>query len=106
MEQYDVFPSEGEVNKVERKLVVKTQIGEIIAYESLDLEHPGIGLAFKPDGSNTEIDLAYAEVKQSDYDKDNDNVHVYVYEDCHTDEHTRKFLISKTETINALYGEV
>ena len=91
---------------MEKKIEVKTNAGTICARESEDPGAPGIYLYFVPKGSDVEIDLACAEVKEDDeYRHDGEtaeDIALYIYEDIRTVCCTERIDYKRSDVVDAL----
>lgn len=107
-----LFPYMDSYGGVSRKFSVDTQAGKLVA-SSCGCESDGIALTLVPDGMETEIDLAYAEVKHKELcegvsdcfptsSATPDDVCVYTYDNPYSEDYQHSFVIRKRDVKEAL----
>lgn len=74
------------MNENSEKLVVHTPYGDLVAYPSIDLEHPGIYIDLVAPGTNAGISIASVEYS----DENRDGISTKVWKDALSEDYTDK----------------
>ena len=109
-ERNAVSTLEKEDERKEKCIEAKTTAGKIKAYTSTDPGSPGICVMLQPNGTDTEVDLAYAcvfedETYKTKDDEGKEDIVIYTYGDIYTEEWTRKEIIREKDIKEALAEE-
>ena len=109
-ERNAVSTLEKEDEKKEKCIEAKTTAGKIKAYTSTDPGSPGICVMLQPNGTDTEVDLAYAcvfedEAYKTKDDEGKEDIVIYTYGDIYTEDWTRKEIIRGADIKEALAEE-